>query len=177
MGRSTLAIVAKRSLAASVRGTLNRLPSAIPCNASLSRLQEIMALAPVSLPKSARQAAAAAGGGKSGDDPSGNGNGEEKDQKLGSSEIDAAAAASSVPSSPVVAPGEETQSPVSAVGREAAAAVGLVNRSSPVSPVNEIDHALILGLDGSASREGVSGILPLLLVTLLTPPLVFVAVE
>jgi hypothetical protein len=175
MGRSTLAIVAKRSLAASVRGTLNRLPSAIPCNASLSRLQEIMALAPVSLPKSARQAAAAAGGGKSGDDPSGNGNGEEKDQKLGSSEIDAAA--SSVPSSPVVAPGEETQSPVSAVGREAAAAVGLVNRSSPVSPVNEIDHALILGLDGSASREGVSGILPLLLVTLLTPPLVFVAVE
>lgn len=54
MGRSTLAIKAKRSIAASVRGALHRLPTSTPCTASLSQLQEIMALAPAQ--KSSRQA-------------------------------------------------------------------------------------------------------------------------
>jgi hypothetical protein len=57
MGRATLSIKAKRSIAASVRGALHRLPSTTPCTASLSRLQEILALAPPHVPKSARHAA------------------------------------------------------------------------------------------------------------------------
>ena len=54
MGRSTLAIQVRRSLSASLKGTLQRAPSGIPCSASLARLQAIMALAPPFVPKSIR---------------------------------------------------------------------------------------------------------------------------
>lgn len=54
MGRSTLAIKAKRSLSASVRGALHRLPNSTPCTASLERLQEIMGLAPPPQPRTIR---------------------------------------------------------------------------------------------------------------------------
>ena len=56
MGRSTLAIQVRRSLSASLKGTLQRAPAGIPCTASLDRLQEIMALAPPFVPKSIRSA-------------------------------------------------------------------------------------------------------------------------
>ena len=56
MGRSTLAIKAKRSITASVRGAFHRTTNSIPCTASLERLQEIMALAPPQVPRSARLA-------------------------------------------------------------------------------------------------------------------------
>jgi hypothetical protein len=53
MGRSTLSIRAKRSLAASFRA-LHR-SHAVPNTVSLARLQEIMALAPPYIPRSIRQ--------------------------------------------------------------------------------------------------------------------------
>lgn len=56
MGRSTLAIQVRKTLSASLKGTLQRAPSGIPCTASLARLQEIMALAPPFVPKSIRSA-------------------------------------------------------------------------------------------------------------------------
>ena len=62
MGRSTLAIQVRRSLSASLKGTLQRAPTGIPCSASLARLQAIMALAPPFVPKSIRNAD---GGGES----------------------------------------------------------------------------------------------------------------
>jgi hypothetical protein len=135
MGRSTLSIVAKRTLAASVRGTLHRLPTSIPCTASLRRLQEIMALAPVSLPKSARHASTT---GKSGENADPSGSGEEKDQKLRSSEVDSP--------SPVAVGVTRGEAQTGAGGGEGGTVAPVAN---PSSPVNEIDHALILGLDGS----------------------------
>lgn len=55
MGRSTLALQAKRSLSASIRGTLQRAPLTTPCTASLPELQDIMSLAPPYIPRSIRQ--------------------------------------------------------------------------------------------------------------------------
>jgi len=54
MGRSTLAIQARRSFSASLKGTLQRAPNRVPCTASLNELQEVMALAPPYIPKSIR---------------------------------------------------------------------------------------------------------------------------
>jgi predicted component of type VI protein secretion system len=56
MGRSTLAIQVRKTLSASLKGTLQRAPAGIPCTASLDRLQDIMALAPPFVPKSIRSA-------------------------------------------------------------------------------------------------------------------------
>eukprot|EP00604_Paraphysomonas_vestita_P003083 CAMPEP_0174818922 /NCGR_PEP_ID=MMETSP1107-20130205/1868_1 /TAXON_ID=36770 /ORGANISM="Paraphysomonas vestita, Strain GFlagA" /LENGTH=396 /DNA_ID=CAMNT_0016031525 /DNA_START=1361 /DNA_END=2551 /DNA_ORIENTATION=- len=55
MGRSTLALQAKRSISASIRGTLQRAPLTTPCTASLPELQHIMSLAPPYIPRSIRQ--------------------------------------------------------------------------------------------------------------------------
>lgn len=46
---------AKRSISASIRGTLQRAPLTTPCTASLSELQHIMSLAPPYIPRSIRQ--------------------------------------------------------------------------------------------------------------------------
>lgn len=120
MGRSTLSMTAKRSIAASVRGTLHRLPTSIPCTASLSRLQEIMALAPITIPKSARQ------------DPSG-------EEKVRSADVESSSPAA------VAVDDSDTNGGAGDVSSYGI----LTSAGNPSSLVNEIDHALILGLDGS----------------------------